>query len=108
LVATNSSGGFPVAYRQFQSSEIRFLCCEPLLEPLKLDLRGISWVIVGGESGPRARHMPAEWARDVRDPSDSRGGPPGPALTRNLPHARLGLRRSGHDPFGDGHGLADA
>jgi protein gp37 len=34
---------------------------------VQLDLRGISWVIVGGESGPRARPMPAEWARDVRD-----------------------------------------
>jgi protein gp37 len=44
-----------------------FICCEPLLEPVQLDLCGISWVIVGGESGPRARHMPAEWARDVRD-----------------------------------------
>jgi protein gp37 len=38
-----------------------------MLEPVHLDLRGIAWVIVGGESGPRARHMPVEWARDVRD-----------------------------------------
>jgi protein gp37 len=38
-----------------------------MLEPVQLDLRGISWVICGGESGPRARYMPAEWARDVRD-----------------------------------------
>jgi protein gp37 len=48
-------------------ARIRFICAEPLLEPVRLDLRGISWVIVGGESGPRARHMPVEWARDVRD-----------------------------------------
>ena len=47
--------------------EFGFLCVEPLLEPVRLDLRGIAWVIVGGESGPRARHMPAELARDVRD-----------------------------------------
>lgn len=46
---------------------MRFICVEPLLEPVQLDLRGIAWVICGGESGPRARHMPAEWARDVRD-----------------------------------------
>ena len=46
---------------------MRFICVEPMLEPVRLDLRGIAWVIVGGESGPRARHMPAEWARDVRD-----------------------------------------
>jgi protein gp37 len=40
---------------------------EPLLGPLRLNLDGIHWVIVGGESGPRARPMRADWARDVRD-----------------------------------------
>lgn len=48
-------------------ASVRFLSCEPLLGPLKLDLRGIHWVIVGGESGPRARPMSAEWARDIRE-----------------------------------------
>ena len=47
-------------------ANVRFLSCEPLLGPLDLDLRGISWVIVGGESGPRARPMKPEWARDIR------------------------------------------
>jgi protein gp37 len=46
---------------------VRFLSCEPLLKPLKLDLDGIHWVIVGGESGHRARPMDASWARDIRD-----------------------------------------
>ncbi len=46
---------------------VRFLSCEPLLGPLQLDLRGISWVIVGGESGPRARPMRADWARSIRE-----------------------------------------
>lgn len=46
---------------------VRFLSCEPLLGPLKLDLAGIHWVIVGGESGPRARPMRGDWARDIRD-----------------------------------------
>jgi protein gp37 len=47
---------------------VRFLSCEPLLGPLNgLDLTGIGWVIVGGESGPRTRSMDARWARDVRD-----------------------------------------
>ena len=46
---------------------VKFLSCEPLLGPLKLDLAGIDWVIVGGESGPRARPMNIEWARSVRD-----------------------------------------
>lgn len=47
---------------------VRFLSVEPLiarLSPLNLD--GISWVIVGGESGPGHRPMPHAWARDVRD-----------------------------------------
>lgn len=47
---------------------IRFLSLEPLLGPLHdLDLRGIDWVIVGGESGPKARPMDPAWATDVRD-----------------------------------------
>jgi len=46
----------------------KFLSLEPLLGPLhRLDLRGIDWVIVGGESGPRARPMEPAWAIDLRD-----------------------------------------
>ena len=48
-------------------ARIKFLSCEPLLGPLELDLNGINWVIVGGESGPGARAMKPEWARAVRD-----------------------------------------
>jgi len=48
-------------------AKVRFLSCEPLLGPLLLDLSGISWVIVGGESGRRARRMRPEWARSIRD-----------------------------------------
>ena len=45
---------------------IRFLSVEPLLEDVgRLDLAGIRWVIVGGESGARARPMRAEWADNV-------------------------------------------
>lgn len=47
---------------------IRFLSLEPLLGPLpSLDLSGMDWVIVGGESGPYARPMHPDWARDIRD-----------------------------------------
>jgi protein gp37 len=47
---------------------IRFLSLEPLLGPLpRLDLRGVDWVIVGGESGPRARPMEASWVVEIRD-----------------------------------------
>jgi protein gp37 len=46
---------------------VRFLSCEPLLAPLEnLPLEGIDWVIVGGESGPGARPMEAEWVRDIQ------------------------------------------
>ena len=46
---------------------IRFLSIEPLLEDLgKIDLGGIHWVIVGGESGPKARPMKQEWAINVQ------------------------------------------
>jgi protein gp37 len=47
---------------------LRFLSIEPLIGPVgKLPLDGIAWVIVGGESGPRARAMDPQWLRDIRD-----------------------------------------
>lgn len=49
-------------------AKIKFLSLEPLLGPLgPLDLQGIHWVIVGGESGPGARPMKEEWVIDIRD-----------------------------------------
>jgi len=55
---------------------VRFLSLEPLLGPLaSLDLTGIDWVIVGGESGPRARPMRAEWVREIRDACVAQGVP---------------------------------
>ena len=45
---------------------VRFMSCEPLLGPLdRLDLDGIGWVIVGGESGAGARPMDPRWAVDI-------------------------------------------
>jgi protein gp37 len=47
---------------------VRFLSLEPLLGPIPtLDLTGIGWVIVGGESGPGARPMNPDWVRHIRD-----------------------------------------
>ena len=47
-------------------AKVRFLSVEPLLEDLgAMNLKGISWVIVGGESGPGARPMDAAWVRSV-------------------------------------------
>lgn len=47
-------------------AKVRFLSLEPLIGPLDdLPLEGISWVIVGGESGPRARPMKREWVNSI-------------------------------------------
>ncbi|MCC6660109.1 MAG: phage Gp37/Gp68 family protein [Phycisphaerales bacterium] len=55
-------------------ARVRFLSCEPLLGPLPgLALDGIHWAIVGGESGPGARPMEAEWVRDIRDQCHAAG-----------------------------------
>ena len=49
-------------------STVKFLSVEPLLGPLPdLNLDGIGWVIVGGESGPGARPMQRDWVLDIRD-----------------------------------------
>jgi len=50
------------------SASVKFLSCEPLLGSLgAMQLAGIDWVIVGGESGPGARPMFPEWALEIRD-----------------------------------------
>ncbi len=49
-------------------AQVKFLSLEPLLGPLpELDLAGIDWVIVAGESGPGARPMELDWVRELRD-----------------------------------------
>lgn len=49
-------------------ANVRFLSVEPLLGPIPdLPLEGISWVIVGGESGPNFREVSPEWVREIRD-----------------------------------------
>lgn len=48
-------------------ASVRFLSCEPLISAIpNIPLAGIHWVIVGGESGPGARPIKAEWVRDIR------------------------------------------
>lgn len=55
---------------------VRFLSIEPLLEDLgPLDLRGIHWVIVGGESGAGARPIDGAWVRAIRDQCAEQGVP---------------------------------
>ncbi len=81
---------------------VRFLSLEPLLEDLgQLDLTGIHWVIVGGESGPGARPMHPDWARGIRDQCVAAGVPfffkqwgewkLGPTLTQDSEAGDIGV-----------------
>jgi protein gp37 len=65
----NRKHGLPrVRHLQAAPAKVRFLSIEPLLEDLgRLPLAGISWVIVGGESGPGARELHEEWVWQVRE-----------------------------------------
>jgi protein gp37 len=59
-----------VKHLQLTPSNVRFLSIEPLLGPVVFDkelMKGIHWVIVGGESGPGARPMKSEWVYSIRN-----------------------------------------
>ena len=57
-------------------AKVRFLSCEPLLGPLaRIPLKGIHWVIVGGESGPGSRPMQGSWVLDIKGQCETKGGP---------------------------------
>lgn len=69
----------PVAYRiemlrEAVEAKYRWISFEPLVsDPGDLDLSGIHWAVIGGESGPGARLMKPEWARSVRDQAKAQG-----------------------------------
>ena len=69
--------GLPrVGHLQATPAAVRFLSVEPMLEDVgSLPLKGISWVIVGGESGPGARPMKEEWVLSVREQCKGAGVP---------------------------------
>lgn len=77
FISTNMWGGTTVGVRSSlpriqhlrnSNFPVKFLSIEPLLEDLgELDLTGINWVIVGGESGAKKRPFDAGWARSIRD-----------------------------------------
>ena len=57
-------------------AQVKFLSLEPLLGPLpELNLQAIDWAIVGGESGPGARPVNADWVTDIRDQCRRAGVP---------------------------------
>lgn len=64
----NSSVTFRIDHLRKVPAKVRFLSIEPLIGPIDdLQLEGIHWVIVGGESGPGARPMDPQWVRNIRD-----------------------------------------
>jgi len=64
----NEDYAFRIEHLRQTDAQIKFLSLEPLLGPLSnLNLQGIDWVIVGGESGPGARPMAEEWVVEIRD-----------------------------------------
>jgi len=64
----NSDYTFRVDHLRATGAHVKFLSIEPLLGPLPaLNLDGIDWVIVGGESGPGARPVEEEWVVDIKE-----------------------------------------
>ena len=67
---------FRIDHLRKTTAHFKFLSLEPLLGPVpNLDLSGIDWVIVGGESGPAARPMQPGWVLDIRDHCQKAGIP---------------------------------
>jgi protein gp37 len=65
-----------VRHLQQAPAGVRFLSVEPLIDAVgEMDLTGIGWVIVGGESGPGARPMKSAWVREIRDQCVTAGIP---------------------------------
>ncbi len=65
---------FRIDYLRNLQATVKFLSCEPLLEDLgELNLNGIDWVIVGGESGPQARPMKEAWVLNIRKQVEEQG-----------------------------------
>ncbi len=65
---------FRIEHLRHTHAAVKFLSVEPLLGPLPgLNLQGVQWVIVGGESGPGARPIAKEWVTDIRDQCLSAG-----------------------------------
>ena len=68
VTVENQECAFRINHLKRVPASVKFLSLEPLLGPIhQLQLDGIDWVIVGGESGPRARPVKADWIRDIRD-----------------------------------------
>ncbi|MGB2866292.1 MAG: phage Gp37/Gp68 family protein [Sedimentisphaerales bacterium] len=70
VTVENADCTFRIGHLKQTDAAIKFISFEPLLGLIpNIDLEGIDWVIVGGESGPKARPMEPEWATNIRDQS---------------------------------------
>ena len=68
VTVENYECAFRIAHLRETKAAIKFISFVPLLGPIpNINLEGIDWVIVGGESGPRARPMAPDWPIDIRD-----------------------------------------
>jgi protein gp37 len=68
VTVENSDYSYRIDHLRQTGAYLKFLSIEPLLGPIShLDLEGIDWVIVGGESGPGARPMNTDWVMDIRN-----------------------------------------
>ena len=63
----DQSVAYRVRHLRSVPATVRFLSCEPLIGPLRLDLTGIHWLIAGGESGPVRRLMKTDWIIQLRN-----------------------------------------
>lgn len=68
VTVENADYTFRIDHLRQTSAALKFISFEPLLGPVPdIDFEGIDWVIVGGESGPRARPIHQDWVIDIRD-----------------------------------------
>jgi len=64
----NSEYTYRIDYLRMTGAFIKFLSVEPMLGPIpEMNLAGIDWIIVGGESGPKSRRLDLNWVLDIRD-----------------------------------------
>ena len=76
VTVENEDCTFRIDHLRQTDAAIKFISFEPLLGLIpNIGLEGIHWVIVGGESGPKARPMKPEWAINIRDQSLAAGVP---------------------------------
>lgn len=69
-----SSSKIRIDHLRNLNATVKFLSCEPLIEDLgAINLKGIDWVIVGGESGPKARPMQLDWVMNIKQQVELQG-----------------------------------